>query len=331
MADPPRLPDWLVAEIDTLPAVLPTLDERMRLVNDLADRNWRAGNGGPFAAIVVDDSTGELISVGVNVVLSSGLTSAHAEVMALGLAQRAVGTKRGELTARIVAARYARRTAWAIAVQLQVPRSTVAAVLARAGLNRLARLTAPAPVTRYEWPHPGDLVHLDVKPLARIAGVGHRIHGDRRARVQGIGWEYAHVAIDDHSRAAYVEVLPDQTGATTAAFLARTLAWFARRGVRITRILTDNGGNYRSQRFQAVAARHALRLKRARPYRPQTNGKAERFIQTLIREWAYAQAYASSARRTRALKPWVHAYNTARPHTALAYQPPCTRFPRVAQ
>ncbi len=154
------------------------------------------------------------------------------------------------VTARIVAARYERRTAWAIAVQLQVPRSTVAAVLARAGLNRLARLTPPAPVTRYEWAHPGDLVHLDVKPLARIAGVGHRIHGDRRARVRGIGWEYAHVAIDDHSRAAYVEVLPDQTGATTAAFLARTLAWFARRGVRITRILTDNGGNYRSQRFR---------------------------------------------------------------------------------
>jgi transposase InsO family protein len=235
------------------------------------------------------------------------------------------------VTARIVAARYERRTAWAIAVQLQVPRSTVAAVLTRAGLNRLARLTPPAPVTRYEWAHLGDLVHLDVKPLARIAGVGHRIHGDRRARVEGIGWEYAHVAIDDHSRAAYVEVLPDQTGATTAAFLQRTVAWFARRGVRITRVLTDNGGNYRSQRFQAMAARHALRLKRARPYRPQTNGKAERFIQTLIREWAYARPYATSARRTRALQPWVRVYNTARPHTALGYQPPCARFPRVAQ
>jgi transposase len=126
------------------------------------------------------------------------------------------------VTARIMAARYERRTAWAIAVQLQVPRSTVAAVLARAGLNRLARLAPPDPITRYEWAHPGDLVHLDVKPLARIAGVGHRIHGDQRARVRGIGWEYAHVAIDDHSRAAYVEVLPDQTGATTAAFLARS-------------------------------------------------------------------------------------------------------------
>jgi transposase InsO family protein len=235
------------------------------------------------------------------------------------------------VTARIVAARYERRSAWAIAVQLQVPRSTVAAVLVRAGLNRLARLTPPAPVTRYEWPRPGDLVHLDVKPLARIAGVGHRIHGDRRARVKGIGWEYAHVAIDDHSRVAYVEVLPDQTGATTAAFLQRTLAWFARRGVRITRVLTDNGSNYRSHRFQAVAVRRTVRLKRSRPYRPQTNGKAERFIQTLIREWAYVRSYATSARRTRALQPWLRAYNRVRPHAALGYQPPCTRFPRAAQ
>ena len=235
------------------------------------------------------------------------------------------------LTARILTARYERRTAWAIAVQLQVPRSTVAAVLARAGLNRLARLTSPAAVTRYEWAHPGDLVHLDVKPLGRIARVGHRIHGDRRTRVKGIGWEYAHVAVDDHSRVAYVEVLPDQTGVTTAAFLRRTIGWFARRGVRISRVLTDNGGNYRSQPFHVVATRQGVRLKRARPYRPQTNGKAERFIQTLIREWAYVRPYASSARRTQALQPWLRAYNGTRPHAALGHQPPCSRFPRVTQ
>ena len=235
------------------------------------------------------------------------------------------------VTARIMAARYERRTAWAIAVQLQVPRSTVAAVLVRAGLNRLARLTPPAPITRYEWAHPGDLVHLDVKPLARIAGVGHRIHGDPRARVRGIGWEYAHVAIDDHSRAAYVEVLPNHTGATTAAFLQRTVKWFARRGVRIARVLTDNGGNYRSRRFCTAADRQSIRLKRARPYRPQTNGKAERFIQTLIREWAYVRPYENSVRRTRALQPWLRVYNSARPHAALGYQPPSSRFPRVAE
>ena len=164
-----------------------------------------------------------------------------------------------DVTARIVAARHARRTAWAIAVQLQVPRSTVAAVLARAGLNRLARLTPVAPVVRDERAQPGELVHLDVKPLARIAGIGHRIHGDRRARVAGIGWEYAHVAVDDHSRAAYVEVLSDQTGDATAGFLTRTVAWFAQRGVRIVRVLTDNGGNYRSRRF---------RRRRRAPHRP---------------------------------------------------------------
>jgi transposase InsO family protein len=235
------------------------------------------------------------------------------------------------LTARILAARYQGRTAWAIAVQLQVPRSTVAAILARAGLNRLARLTPPAPAPRYEWAHPGDLVHLDVKPLARIAGVGHRIHGDRRVRVRGIGWEYAHVAIDDHSRAAYVEVLPDQTGSTTAGFLRRTLGWFAARGVRIRRVLTDNGGNYRSHGFQRVAARHRLRLTRTRPYRPQTNGKAERFIQTLLREWAYVRPYATSTRRTQALPRWLRTYNVQRPHASLDYRPPCSRFPRVAQ
>jgi transposase InsO family protein len=202
------------------------------------------------------------------------------------------------VTARIVAARYDRRTAWAIAVQLQVPRSTVAAVLVRgrpesphaphASGPRHSRRVAPSRRPRARG----------CKPLARIAGVGHRIHGDRRARVEGIGWEYVHVAVDDHSRAAYVGVLPDQTGATTAAFLQRTIAWFARRGVRITRVLTDNGGNYRSRTFHAVAGRQAIHLKRARPYRPQTNGKAERFIQTLIREWAYVRPYTSSARRT---------------------------------
>jgi transposase InsO family protein len=235
------------------------------------------------------------------------------------------------VTARIIAARYERRTAWAIAVHLQVPRSTVAVILARAGLNRLARLTPPVPVMRYERTRPGELVHLDIKPLARILRVGHRIHGDRRRTVAGAGYEYAHVAIDDYSRAAYVEVLPDQRGGTTAGFLRRVVGWFARRGVRIERVLTDNGSAYLSAAFRAVATRHQARLIRSRPRHPQTNGKAERFIQTMLREWAYAVAYPSSWRRTRALRPWVRHYNTARPHTALGYHPPCVRFPRAAQ
>jgi transposase InsO family protein len=230
----------------------------------------------------------------------------------------------------IIEARQERLTAWAIAVRLQVPRSTVATILARRGLNRLAALAPVAPVTRYERARPGELVHLDIKPLGRILRVGHRIDARRRGSV-GAGWEYVHVAVDDHSRAAYVEVLPDQTGATTAGFLRRTTRWFARRGVIVERVLTDNGGGYLSQRFRKAAQRARVRLARTRPYRPQTNGKAERFIQTLIRQWAYAVPYASSWRRTRALRPWLRYYNLVRPHAALAYQPPCVRFPRLAQ
>jgi transposase InsO family protein len=192
--------------------------------------------------------------------------------------------------AAIIALRHERLTAWAIAVRVQVPRSTVARVLAQAGLNRLTRLTAPPAVHRYEYSAPGALVHLDVKPLVRILRVGHRIHGDRRTLVKGAGWEYVHIAVDDHSRVAYGEVLPDQRGRTTAQFLRRTVRWFAQRGVTVRRVLTDNGGAYLSDAFRRVADRAGLRRLRARPYRPQTNGKAERFIQTMLREWAYVTA-----------------------------------------
>jgi transposase InsO family protein len=231
----------------------------------------------------------------------------------------------------ILAARRERLTGWAIAVRLQIPRSTVAAILTRSGVNRLTSLEPAAAVTRYERARPGELVHLDIKPLARILRIGHRMHGDRRHRIKGGGYEYAHVAIDDHSRAAYVEVLPDQTGATTAGFLRRTLRWFARHGVVVERVITDNGGSYRSRGFHHVAAINGVRLARTRPYRPQTNGKAERFIQTLLRGWAYANPYTSSWRRSQALRPWVRHYNVERPHAALDYQPPCVRFPRLAQ
>ena len=233
--------------------------------------------------------------------------------------------------AAIVAARHERLTAWAIAVRLQVPRSTVAVVLKRLGLNQLHRLTAPTPVTRYERSRPGELVHLDIKPLGRILRVGHRIHGDRRATVKGAGWEYVHVAVDDYSRAAYAEVLPDQTGRTTAAFLRRTVRWFARRGVIVQRVITDNGAGYLSRIFHQTARGAGVRLTRTRPYRPQTNGKAERFIQTLTRAWAYGVAYPSSWRRGRALPGWLRYYNAVRPHAALGYQPPCVRFPRLVQ
>jgi transposase InsO family protein len=232
--------------------------------------------------------------------------------------------------AAITALRYERATGWTIATRLQVPRSTVALILRRAGLNRLRRLEPPARVTRYERTRPGELLHLDIKPLARIGAVGHRIHGDRRQQVRGLGWEYVHVAVDDFSRVAYVEVLAVQTASATIGFLRRAVRWFAGRGVVVQRVLTDNGSAYRSWRFRAAAARSRVALSRTRPYRPQTNGKAERFIQTLLREWAYVAAYPSSWRRTRALRPWVRHYNTARAHTALGYCPPCSRLPRAA-
>ena len=233
--------------------------------------------------------------------------------------------------AEIVAARQQRLTGWAIAVRLQQARSTVARILGRVGLNRLPPVEPLVPVHRYERTRPGELVHLDIKPLARILRPGHRIHGDRRQTVEGAGYEYVHVAVDDYSRVAHVEVLPDQTGATTAGFLRRTILWFARRGVRVERVLTDNGGAYVSRAFRAVATRLGLRRKRTRPYRPQTNGKAERFIQTLLREWAYVTRYRHSSQRTQALRPWLRGYNIIRPHSALGYQAPATRFPRVAQ
>ena len=219
--------------------------------------------------------------------------------------------------------------AWAIGRALHIPRSTVSAWLRRLGLNRLAA-APPVPVQRYEWPTPGDLVHVDIKTLGVIAGVGHRIHGDRQRRTRGVGWEYVHVAIDDHSRVAYVEVLPDQLAPTCAAFLRRTLAWFAARGVVVRRVMSDNGNGYISRIFRATCAELQLRHLRTRPYTPRTNGKAERFIQTLLREWAYAEPYPSSRERRRKLRPYLQYYNRQRPHASLAYQAPCSRLTSAA-
>lgn len=232
--------------------------------------------------------------------------------------------------AAILALRHAGWPAARIAAYAQVPRSTVSAVVARHGLPRLG--VAPrAPVARYERRRVGELVHFDMKRLARIAAPGHRIHGNAAARVRGVGWETVHVCVDDYSRAAYVEVLPDQTAGHTTAFLDRARRWFARRGIRLERVMTDNGPGYRSPRFQRALAAMHTRWVRTRPYRPQTNGKAERFIQTMLREWAYATSYATSAHRARALRPWVRYYNQRRSHTALNDRAPVSRFPRVAQ
>ena len=244
--------------------------------------------------------------------------------------QRSPAQLPAAMAATIVALRHRRATSRTISRATGVPRSTVTRVLAQAGLNRLRCLDPRPIVQRYEWPHAGDLLHLDIKPLARIYGVGHRIHGDRQRRHPGHGWEYAHVAIDDATRLAYVEVRPSQRRHVCAAFLRRALHWFARRGIRVQRILTDNGSGYRSEVFAQACRAWQLRHKRTRPYTPRTNGKAERFIQTLLREWAYRRAYISSARRTHALTSYVRYYNHRRPHSSLGRRSPWTRFQEAA-
>lgn len=234
------------------------------------------------------------------------------------------------IEAAILALRRTRATAWQISTALGLPRSTVTRVLARAGLNRVALLEPPAPVQRYEWPQVGDLLHLDLKRLGRVVGIGHRIHGDRRRRARQAGYEYLHVAIDDATRLTYAEVLAADDAPHCAAFLQRTLAWFRRRGVRVRRLLTDNAMAYRAGVFTAVCQRWMVRQRFTRPYRPQTNGKAERFIQTLLREWAYRRPYRSSARRTAALRPYLRFYNHRRPHASLGRRSPWMRFQEAA-
>ena len=230
----------------------------------------------------------------------------------------------------IVALRQTRATAWQISAALRMPRSTVTRVLARVGLNRVALVEPTGPVQRYEWPHVGDLLHIDLKRLGRVVGIGHRIHGDRRRRARRVGWEFLHVAIDDATRLTYAEVLAADDAGACAAFLRRTLTWFRRRGVRIRRLLTDNAMTYRSRAFCGVCRTWAVRQRYTRPYRPQTNGKAERFIQTLLREWAYRVPYRSSTRRTAALGPYLRFYNHRRPHASLGRRSPWMRFQEVA-
>jgi transposase InsO family protein len=235
----------------------------------------------------------------------------------------------------ITALRRLRMTAAQIAEILAMPLSTVSLWLKRIGLGRRSRLEPPEPPNRYERRHPGELLHLDVKKLGRVRGAGHRVFGSRasqkKTRINGrstgvAGWEFVHVAVDDHSRLAYVEVLADERAATALGFLRRAVAWFAERGVIIERLLTDNGSCYRRSFHVVVCSELGLKHTYTRPYRPRTNGKAERFIQTLINEWAYGRIYGSSAERTAQLKPWLVHYNFRRPHGALGHKAPATRL-----
>jgi transposase InsO family protein len=231
-----------------------------------------------------------------------------------------------ELSLAVVALRRQRLTLLSIAKQLGLSRSTVARICATAGLQRLSRLEAPPAIQRYERAQPGELLHLDVKKLGRITRIGHRITGDRSGPYGRAGFEFVHVAIDDTSRVAYAQVLPDEQGDSVTAFLRVAVAYYAGLGICIREVLTDNGGGYRSQLFAEACRDLAIRHRFTRPYTPRTNGKAERFIQTALREWAYARAYTRSVHRLADLPRWLHGYNWHRPHASLAAQPPMSRI-----
>ena len=226
---------------------------------------------------------------------------------------------------QIARLRHQRQSSLQIAAALGLPLPTVVHVQRRLGLARLSVLDPKPPVHRYERRVPGALIHLDIKKLGRFGRIGHRIHGDRRTRVRGIGWEYLHVAIDDATRLAYAALFPDETAVSTAAFLRQAAGWFARQGITWA-LMTDNGGGYRSRCFQAARRQLKIRHLWTRPYRPQTNGKAERFIRTCLARWAYAAAYHSSRQRATMLPTWLRYYNTERPHPALGFRTPAQRL-----
>lgn len=231
-----------------------------------------------------------------------------------------------KVVVRIEELRRLRWTSTRIAATLEMPVSTVCAVLARLGLHRLSRLEPPEPPNRYCRRHPGELIHIDVKKLGKFNTPGHRVTGRGYGRNHRIGWEYCHVAIDDTSRLAYVEVLENEQATSCVVFLRRAIEWFAAQGIRVQRVMTDNGPGYCSKLHAEACAELGIRHLRTRPYRPRTNGKAERFIQTLLREWAYAATYNDYRHRRRVLSTWLTYYNCRRPHSALGHQPPISRL-----
>ena len=222
-------------------------------------------------------------------------------------------------------------TAKQIAQALSLAYSTVTAVLRRLKLNRASHLEPVQPVQRYEYPRPGDMLHMDIKKLPRFDRPGHRVTHNRRQNTRGAGYECVHICIDDHSRWAFARVLPDEQQGTTTRFLENALAAYRRIGVEVKRLMTDNGPAYRSRRFNEVLQREGIKHVYTRPYTPRTNGKAERFIQTMIREWAYAVPYANDISRTWALTDWINHYNKQRPHGSIGNLPPVSRIPKLRE
>jgi transposase InsO family protein len=232
-----------------------------------------------------------------------------------------------EIVDRVEALRRQRWTGKQIAADLDISPATVSRILKRLGLNRIAALEPAEPVRRYEREKPGEIIHIDIKKLGRFDRVGHRITGSPQAgKSRGAGWEFVHVCIDDASRVAFSQILPDEKKESAVAFLKAAVAYYQSLGVIVARVMTDNGSCYRSKAFRKARSDLGLKHIRTRPYTPKTNGKAERFIQTALREWAYAQAYPNSDRRAQELPLWLHRYNWHRPHGSLKSKPPISRL-----
>jgi len=228
----------------------------------------------------------------------------------------------------IEALRRKRHTGKQIAAEVEVSPATVSRILRRLGLNRIRDLEPAELVHRYERETPGEMIHIDIKKLGRFDRIGHRITGDRtgQSNSRGIGWEFVHVCIDDHSRVAFSQILPDEKAGSAVSFLKAAVNYYKGLGVIVTRVMTDNGSCYKAFDFRDACQELGLKHKRTKPYTPKTNGKAERFIQTALREWAYAQAYPTSDRRAEELPIWLHQYNWHRPHGGIKSQTPISRL-----
>jgi len=229
---------------------------------------------------------------------------------------------------QVEALRRSRRTGQQIAAESGISPATVSRILKRLGLNRIDALEPAAPVRRYERDKPGEMIHIDIKKLGRFNKVGHRITGDRKGQSnsRGVGWEFVHVAIDDHSRIAFAKIMGSERKRSATAFLKAATAYYESLGIKVERVMTDNGACYKAFAFRRLCKRLGLRHIRTKPYTPKTNGKAERFIQTSLREWAYAQAYRNSQQRKAELPVWLHRYNWHRPHAGIGGTSPISRL-----
>ena len=232
-----------------------------------------------------------------------------------------------DVETKVIGLRKERRIYHRIAAEVGVSRATVGRILTRHGLNRWRDLEPAQPVRRYERDHPGEMIHIDIKKLGRFNRIGHRITKDRtgQSSSRGIGWEFVHVGIDDHSRLGFADIMPDEKKHSAVAFLEAAVAWYGRFNITVERVMTDNGSCYKSHAFRDACKRLGLKHIRTKPYTPKTNGKAERFIQSSLREWAYARAYENSEQRARELPHWIHHYNWHRPHAGIKGKTPVSR------